>query len=216
MNAPALKNKTLVAWLAFIGGQLGLHRLYLYGWSDLWAWAHPVVAALGWHGVERVRVHGQDDQLAWLLVPLLGFTLAATALTAIYYGLMSPEKWNALHNPSTPDAAAGNTNWQQPDKGRVVADGGQKRKVALESKLGACRCTRHRFFSGLRSAIGLVQSRESDGGSGRRGLSQSHFRTLNVVCAKQIADLFCKLLEIITKLSVQKSALQNERNAQYR
>ena len=111
MNAPALKNKTLAAWLAFIGGQLGLHRLYLYGWSDLWAWAHPVVAALGWYGVERVRVHGQDDQLAWLLVPLLGFTLAATALTAIYYGLMSPEKWNALHNPSTPDAAAGNTNW---------------------------------------------------------------------------------------------------------
>ena len=46
-----------------------------------------------------------------MLVPLLGFTLAATALTAIYYGLMSPEKWNALHNPATPDAAAGNTNW---------------------------------------------------------------------------------------------------------
>ena len=40
MNAPALKNKTLAAWLAFIGGQLGLHRLYLYGLSDLWAWAH--------------------------------------------------------------------------------------------------------------------------------------------------------------------------------
>ena len=111
MNSPAPKNKTLAAWLAFIGGQLGLHRLYLYGWSDLWAWAHPVVAALGWYGVERVRVHGQDDQLAWLLVPLLGFTLAATALAAIYYGLMSHEKWNERYNPDAPEAPAGQTGW---------------------------------------------------------------------------------------------------------
>lgn len=98
--------------MAFIVGQLGLHRIYLYGWRDGLAWAHPIVAALGWWGVERVRVHGQDDQLAWLLIPLLGFTLAGTALTAIYYGLMSPEKWNALYNPSAPvDSPAGNTNW---------------------------------------------------------------------------------------------------------
>src|SRR2546425_393517 len=48
-------------------------RLYRFGLSDPWAWAHPVVAALGWWGVERVRRYGQDDQLAWLLIPLLGF-----------------------------------------------------------------------------------------------------------------------------------------------
>ena len=111
MNARTPKNKTTASWLAFIGGQLGLHRLYLFGWTDLWAWAHPVVAALGWYGVERVRLHGQDDQLSWLLIPLLGFTLAGTALTAIYYGLMAPEKWNALHNPDTPDAPIWRTNW---------------------------------------------------------------------------------------------------------
>jgi hypothetical protein len=56
-------------------------------------------------------MYGQDDQLAWFLIPLLGFTLAGTALTAIYYGLMPPEKWNAKHNPAAPEAAAGNTNW---------------------------------------------------------------------------------------------------------
>lgn len=111
MQKTALKNKTRATWLAFIGGQLGLHRIYLYGWRDLLAWAHPIVAALGWWGVERVRIHGQDDQLAWVLIPLLGFTLAGTALTAIYYGLMAPEKWNALHNPDTPDTPAGNTHW---------------------------------------------------------------------------------------------------------
>ena len=111
MHLFAQKNKTIATWLAFIGGQLGLHRLYLYGWRDAFAWAHPVVAALGWWGVQRVRLYGQDDQLAWLLIPLLGLTLAGTALTGSYYGLTSAEKWNAIHNPAAPDAAAGNTNW---------------------------------------------------------------------------------------------------------
>lgn len=106
------KNKTVAAWLAFIGGQLGLHRFYLYGWGDLWGWVHPMVAALGWWGIDRVRMYGQDDQTAWVLIPMLGFTIAGTALTGIYYGLMAPEKWNAQHNPTTsPQAAAGKTNW---------------------------------------------------------------------------------------------------------
>ena len=111
MPAPTPKNKTIAAWLAFVGGQFGLHRLYLFGRHDIWAWLHPVVAALGWWGVERVRVYGQNDQLAWLLIPLLGFTLAGTALTAIYYGLMPAEKWNALHNPDTPHTPVGHTTW---------------------------------------------------------------------------------------------------------
>lgn len=111
MRPSAPKNKTLAAWLAFIGGQLGLHRLYLFGGKDTIAWMHPLVAALGWWGVERVQVHGQDDHLAWVLIPLLGLTLAGTALTAIYYGLMSAEKWNARHNPDAADGAAGRTSW---------------------------------------------------------------------------------------------------------
>ncbi len=111
MRKSTPKNKTAAAWLAFIGGQLGLHRFYLFGWRDLPAWLHPALAALGWWGIQRVSRYGQDDQLAWLLIPLLGFTLAGTALTAIYYGLMTAEKWNALHNPSCPDTVAGNTRW---------------------------------------------------------------------------------------------------------
>ena len=106
------KNKTVSTWLALVGGQLGAHRLYLYGWTDLLAWLHPVAAGIGWWGVQRVQQFGQDDQLAWALIPLLGFTIAGTALTAIYYGLMAPEKWNALHNPAAaPDTSAGKTNW---------------------------------------------------------------------------------------------------------
>ena len=105
------KNKTAAAWLALIFGQLGLHRLYLFGVKDLWAWLHPLVAAVGWWGVSRVQRYGQDDQLAWVLIPVLGFMLAGTALTAIYYGLMPTEKWNAQHNPDMLDTTAGNTNW---------------------------------------------------------------------------------------------------------
>ncbi|WP_332775967.1 hypothetical protein [Polaromonas sp.] len=112
MSRPArAKNKTAATWLALLGGQLGLHRFYLYGLTDVWAWLHPILAALGWWGVERVRFYGQDDHLAWVLIPLLGFTIAATALTAIYYGLMAPEKWNARHNRATPPAAADTSNW---------------------------------------------------------------------------------------------------------
>ena len=110
MHGP-LKNKTLATWLAFIFGQLGLHRFYLFGFSDKLAWLHPLLAAIGWYGVYRVRSLGQDDQLAWLLVPVLGFLLAGTAITAIYYGLSSFEKWNATHNPQQPEALAGQTNW---------------------------------------------------------------------------------------------------------
>ena len=105
------KNKTLATWLAFIFGQLGLHRFYLFGFRDKLAWLHPLFAAIGWYGVHRVRTLGQDDQLAWLLVPVLGFLLATCAITAIYYGLSSLEKWNATHNPQQLDAVAGETNW---------------------------------------------------------------------------------------------------------
>ena len=107
-----MKNKTLAAWLALLGGPLGLHRFYLHGKLDLLGWLLPLPTALGLYGIERVQRHGLDDQWSWVLIPLLGFTLAGCALTAIVYGLMAPEKWNASFNPAAPpDAAPGRTNW---------------------------------------------------------------------------------------------------------
>ena len=111
MATQSTKNKTLATWLAALFGQLGLHRFYLFGFKDRLAWLHPLAAAIGWYGVQRARTLGQDDQLAWVLVPVLGFTLAATAITAIYYGLSSLEKWNSTYNPQAPDTTAGQTNW---------------------------------------------------------------------------------------------------------
>lgn len=110
-NGP-MKSKTLAAWLAFVGGPLGLHRFYLHGWTDTWGWLLPVPTALGLYGIQRVQSLGQDDRLSWLLIPLLGFTIAACALVAICYGLMSPERWNARFNPrDAADAAGGRSHW---------------------------------------------------------------------------------------------------------
>ena len=107
-----MKNKTLAAWLAFVGGPLGLHRFYLHGLGDAPGWLLPIPTALGVYGVERARLYGLDDGWSWLLIPLLGFTIAGCALTAIVYGLMAPEKWNARFNrAAAPDAAPGRTNW---------------------------------------------------------------------------------------------------------
>jgi hypothetical protein len=110
-----MKNKTIAAWLAFLGGPLGLHRFYLHGLGDLLGWLLPIPTALGLYGIERVRMYGLDDAWSWVLIPLLGFTVAGCALTAIVYGLMTAEKWNARFNRANldyaPDAAPGRTNW---------------------------------------------------------------------------------------------------------
>ena len=78
-----MKNKTIAAWLTFLGGPLGLHRFYLRGMGDTLGWLLPIPTALGVYGIQRVQQFGVDDMGSWLLIPLLGFTIAACALTAI-------------------------------------------------------------------------------------------------------------------------------------
>jgi len=107
-----MKNKTLAAWLSFLGGPLGLHRFYLFGLRDTLGWLLPLPTALGVYGIQRALTYGQDDSLSWVLIPFLGFTIAACALNAIVYGLKSPEQWNAQFNPTADEnAAAGQTQW---------------------------------------------------------------------------------------------------------
>lgn len=106
------RSKTTAAWLAFLGGPLGLHRFYLRGFGDLLGWLLPIPTALGLYGIERVQKYGQDDTLSWVLIPLLGFTIAGCALTAIVFALMTREKWNGRYNPGLPaDAKPGATHW---------------------------------------------------------------------------------------------------------
>lgn len=110
-----MKNKTLSTWLSLLGGPLGLHRFYLFGWADTLGWALPIPTALGLYGVMRARSLGLDDHLSWILIPLVGFTIAGCALNAIVTGLTSREAWNARFNQTQWDdeaqPPAGRTNW---------------------------------------------------------------------------------------------------------
>ena len=107
-----MKNKTLAAWFAFLGGPLGLHRFYLFGIWDTLGWLLPIPTALGIYGVQRVQEFGLDDVSSWLLIPLAGFCFAGCALNAIIYALMTQEAWNAKFNPEAQsDAPQGQTNW---------------------------------------------------------------------------------------------------------
>ena len=101
------KSKTLATWIALVGGSLGLHRFYLYGFRDVLGWLLAVPTLLGVYGAQRMRELGMDDRPAWLLTPLLGAMLAATMLTAIVYGLTPDDAWDRRHNPSAPSRPSG-------------------------------------------------------------------------------------------------------------
>ena len=99
---PRYRSKTLATWLALVGGAFGVHRIYLRGVRDPWAWLHPWPTLLGLWGIQRVRTLGQDDHLSWLLLPLLGLMIAQACAFAMFYGLMADERWDARFNPTQP------------------------------------------------------------------------------------------------------------------
>ena len=101
MSAPLQrhKSKLVATWAALVGGSLGLHRFYLHGLTDPWGWCSFAPTLLGLYGLQRARHFGLDDHLSWVLLPLLGLTIAAGMLAAIVHGLTPDEKWNARFNP---------------------------------------------------------------------------------------------------------------------
>ncbi len=107
-----MKNKTLATWIAFVAGPFGLHRFYLYGIGDRLGLLMNLPTVAGVYGLYRARSLGLDDPWSWVLIPLLGFTMAACAIVALFFGLMTTEKWNQRFNPQAPaDSASGATNW---------------------------------------------------------------------------------------------------------
>jgi hypothetical protein len=106
-SATFYRSKTVATWLAALLGGFGLHRFYLYGRRDIWAWLHPIPTIAGLYGVERALNLGQDDATSWALIPILGMILAAAMLTAIVYGLTPDDKWNARFNPGLAERASG-------------------------------------------------------------------------------------------------------------
>ena len=109
--------KTVATWVAVIGGVIGLHRFYLHGWRDAIGWLFPLPTLAGLYGVLRFDTLGQDDPLAWLLLPLLGGMISVAMLSAIVYALTPDEKWDARHNPEHPTRE---TRWG-PILGAILA-----------------------------------------------------------------------------------------------
>lgn len=107
-----MKNKTIAVWITLLAGPLGLHRLYLYKRFDGLSWLQLITTLIGTSGVLRARDIGLDDHMSWLLIPWVGLSAAAAALTAIVYGLMDTEKWNTRFNPAlAKDDSAGESSW---------------------------------------------------------------------------------------------------------
>ncbi len=107
-----MKNKSVVCWLSLLGGPFGLARFFMFGLRDSVGWALLFMSLLGLYGFERAQSFGLDDPLSWWLVPLLGLSIAISALHTLYWGLMSADNWNSLYNPATDVASAsGNTGW---------------------------------------------------------------------------------------------------------
>lgn len=101
------RSKTVAAWLALLLGPLGAHRFYLHGWRDRLGWLCVPPTLAGLYGVLRMRELGQDDHLAWLLVPLLGVSISVAMVTGIVHALTPDEKWDARHNPGHAVVATG-------------------------------------------------------------------------------------------------------------
>jgi hypothetical protein len=101
------KHKAVATWLSLTVGIFGLHRFYLHGPRDRWAWAFPLPTLLGLIGLQRMDTLGQDDRLAWVLIPFLGISLVAALLGGIVYGLMPDERWNERFNAGRPASTGG-------------------------------------------------------------------------------------------------------------
>jgi TM2 domain-containing membrane protein YozV len=89
----AHRNKTFVTLIAFVLGGLGMHRFYLYGWKDRWAWAHFCALPLS-----ALLFLFFKDQLGIFAAGPLVLSVLAAFIETLVIGLTPDDKWDALHN----------------------------------------------------------------------------------------------------------------------
>lgn len=90
------KNKTFAASLAFFAGGAGLHRFYLYGARDRWAWMHVSLCA-----VTAGLLLTYPERLLLLNTAPLILSVLIASIATFMIGLMPDEKWDAIHNPES-------------------------------------------------------------------------------------------------------------------
>jgi TM2 domain-containing membrane protein YozV len=98
------KNKTLTSFLALLFGGLGIHRFFLRGKTDKWAWLH--LASLPASGL--VIALFPTLPLFFGILPLTLSVLIAFPETLVI-GLTPDEKWDAKYN--TASGRASSSGW---------------------------------------------------------------------------------------------------------
>ncbi|PRC94995.1 NINE protein [Solimicrobium silvestre] len=90
------KNKTIAALLASIGGGIGMHRFYLAGWRDKWAWLHfaslPISLLIYFFSYNVLSFF---TAAPLILSVLIGF------LASLVIGTTSDEKWDTQFNANS-------------------------------------------------------------------------------------------------------------------
>ncbi|MEO8406902.1 MAG: NINE protein [Oxalobacteraceae bacterium] len=87
------KNKTIATFLATFLGGLGMHRVYLYGWQDKWAWVHfaslPVSAL--------IAMALPDQPLMFTGSPFV-LSVLTGCIESLTIGVTSDDAWDARFN----------------------------------------------------------------------------------------------------------------------
>lgn len=107
---PSLHSKTVATWLALLGGP-GRTPVLPVRLERCMGLVAPFAHAGGRFGAAARVEFGLDDQLSWLLIPVLGFMVAGTMLQAIVYGLMPDERWHARYNAGRDLRTARTSGW---------------------------------------------------------------------------------------------------------
>jgi TM2 domain-containing membrane protein YozV len=99
------KNKTLATLLAVLLGGPGVHRFYLYGAKDFWAWNYVIAFAL----FVCANVLVQSDAAVPAGISFLAavpLAIFAGWVEAFAIGLTPDKKWDAQHHAGTPYQSA--------------------------------------------------------------------------------------------------------------
>jgi hypothetical protein len=101
------KNKTLATFLASTLGGAGLHRFYLRGSRDRWAWLH--FASLPLSAIGILAGHKLGPAFSIFLIAPLIFSVLSGLLEALILGLTPDLKWDANYNADSSLKTA--SNW---------------------------------------------------------------------------------------------------------
>jgi TM2 domain-containing membrane protein YozV len=89
-------NKTFATFLAFAFGSAGMHRFYLYGKSDPFAWLYLASIPVALIAIQV----GSDINPLFMAIPWI-VAILASQLEAFTLGLKEDARWDAIHNPSS-------------------------------------------------------------------------------------------------------------------